>query len=159
MELKSFVTKGLSTLHVLHISTRQPLFSDSDPITGERPKIDDDEVDQGVPVTITGFGHDSNEYRAIESEQTRRLQKRIAAQYKKNKGKNFLPEDRTPEEKREAATFILAGMIREWTGLAENGTPFEPTERNKEWLMENAEDIREQWDRHVHDRADFLPSA
>lgn len=159
MEIKSFVTKGLSTLHVLHAATKKPLYADSDPITGERPDFKEGEEVPGVPVTITGYGSDSNEYRTIQSEHLRKAQEKLVAQHKKSKGKNFIPEPASMEENRDAATKVLAGVITEWTGFTEKGEVCEATERNKEWIIENAEDIREQWDAFVHDRAGFLQSA
>ena len=154
MDLSNFDTKTTATLHLLHPVTSEPLYADSDPVTGERPK---DAEGKGLPMTITGYGADSKEYRTIQSDI---LRKRQLKTQRANKGKRKKEEEIFDlEDMRANATDILSGVITAWSEIENGGVPVECNETGKAWLMESVEWIRDQWDEFLNDRASFLQSA
>lgn len=149
MKLSDFKTTGKSTMHVKHIATGEPLYEDSDPLTGERPK---GAKGEGTPVTITGYGKDSNIYKKTLADQMRKIQLELAEKYKEDE--NYVPDPPDREEQKERIKDNLAALITDWTGL-----DIECTDENKKKLMDESDSVREQWDKHVHDRSNFLGSA
>lgn len=134
-----------ATLHILHPTTEVELYHDSDPATGHRVSENKDE-EPGRPMTITGYGSDSNVYRRIQADMVR-----------KQKGKRN--QKLQPEEIQDAVTEQLASVITGWTEFEKDGEPFLFSKENAIDLLTEYKWIREQWAEFINDRANFLHSA
>lgn len=140
IDLNKLNATGIATLHLAHPATGELLYSDK------------------KPVTISGYGSDSNEYRKVHANVLRRIQKNKAR--RKNNGFRGQEDvEMTPEEVREAITETSAKVITSWTEIGKDGELLECCEVNAMWVIENVEWIREQWMVHLNDRAAFLPET
>lgn len=112
------------------------------PVDGTTLKGDD-----GVPLSITVYGADSDQFRSIVRQYgNKRLNE------KKNKKQRM-------EELEEMSAKILAKVTVSWHNIVENGEQLTCNEENAFKVYGEYPWIREQVDEFVNDRSNFLKNA
>lgn len=102
----------------------------------------------GNPVTITLLGVDSETYRKA---QRKNMNKRFS---RRNPGKI------TAEELDVESLEVLAACTTAWSGICDrSGNPVPCNAANAKALYEAAPELRDQVDRFINDRANFLPTS
>lgn len=143
MDLSSFNTRNAAEqgaeLHLKHPALGHRLYTGEG--AGEHGKLVDKEKAQ--PVTLTVFGTESDTVR----ERARDLQRA--------KVKGDTAED-DPNADHEAGLAFVCSLVKDWSGITDNGKPLKCTEANKRKFFEQSDDLVDQVLKFATVRANFF---
>lgn len=133
MDIAEFKLEDVAVMPVRHLATGQPI-----------------KAADGTPVTISVACKDSDHFRRVLRDQTERRVRKA-----QDSGNQRLTQEEIESEEID----LIAGCTLGWTGLSFNGEAFAFSPENARTLYRDLPWLREQVDKFVAERANFLKAS